>query len=724
MKLDTRQNTVQSGGVIGDNSDFSIAINAKMFRVLSDTMYQDKIGSMVRELSCNAMDAHIEAGKGDEAFTIHVPDSIEPWFSVKDEGIGMDDATLRKVYTTYGESTKDDSNDVVGAFGLGSKTPFAYTDQFTVTSVYEGVQRIYVAVMNDEGLPVLKLQAENETTDHNGLEVYVAVRDGDYDSFTSALKKQLRFFKVKPTLLNNRYGIEFDKLDETDEIVIDMDGIRVYSGNRYAPLRNGIWITQGGVGYPLDMGKMGDMDASVKEFADALQEKGAILEFEIGQIEVTASREGISYTEAVCKRIVSRLRDSAKVVCDEAMTKIRQENSIWIRVTLYNDQLDVVQKAIRNVDDYEKLFAGTETDRYHRMCVSVDALEALGFKAVYMEKYTSQPRGYSYRHTGGTVKLIRKTVTSSDTSYYDSIKLYPIVNLNVFIRDTNNKPMARLNHFAAENDYPKILVIEGVQGELDAKTIADIAKSLAMPVTSIRKLSELVAPKSESGGRSNDRRPRAFKYSLGANTYNSREWEAICDDIDDIGPAVYIQMDRHDISWSGNAKLVLEAAKNDKLGHTLIAVNRQTYSRIQKGKIGDDLITIEDAAKPLLAQIERVKPMFRALAKYNGFMAKVRQQSILQRLLDSGNMEGLKGIKAVKARQQQLDTRLEGYGFVQQFTQDDLQPIRVTGEEAAQARLTDIMDKYPMLKHLNGHGGSDDELTDAIEYIKLVEKRG
>ena len=89
MKIETTTGNVTSIGAIGASNNFSIAMNAKAFRLLSDTLYQDKIGSIVRELSCNALDAHVMAGKGDVPITIHVPDQFEPWLSFTDTGIGI-----------------------------------------------------------------------------------------------------------------------------------------------------------------------------------------------------------------------------------------------------------------------------------------------------------------------------------------------------------------------------------------------------------------------------------------------------------------------------------------------------------------------------------------------------------------------------------------------------------------------------------------------------------
>ena len=218
------------------------------------------------------------------------------------------------------------SHDQFGAFGLGSKTPFAYTDQFTVTSIFEGVKRIYIAVMNDDGLPILKLQHESDTTEHVGLEINVSVNDYDFQTFREKILAQLRFFKVKPTLTNNRHGVEFVDIDST-ETLIERNNVKVFTGDRDRPVR-GLWVVQGGVGYQLSVEKLGDMDDATKSFAKAISEKGAVITFDIGEVEVTASREGISYTVNTCKRIVKQLTETAETIAADTIAELRKMDSI------------------------------------------------------------------------------------------------------------------------------------------------------------------------------------------------------------------------------------------------------------------------------------------------------------------------------------------------------------------------------------------------------------
>ena len=94
MKLHTESKTVTRGGIQSE-STFTIKTTAKAFDILSSGLYTDPITAIIRELSCNAYDAHVAAGKPDIPFEIHIPTRLEPYFSVKDDGIGLSDEDIQ-----------------------------------------------------------------------------------------------------------------------------------------------------------------------------------------------------------------------------------------------------------------------------------------------------------------------------------------------------------------------------------------------------------------------------------------------------------------------------------------------------------------------------------------------------------------------------------------------------------------------------------------------------
>ena len=120
--------------------DFGISDDPAFFQILSSALYKDPMLAMVRETICNAWDAHIDSGRIDQPIVITLDDD---YLIIKDFGNGIPDAMIGPIYGVYGASTKKNDGRQTGGFGLGCKSPFAYTDHFEVTSCHAGTKTIY-----------------------------------------------------------------------------------------------------------------------------------------------------------------------------------------------------------------------------------------------------------------------------------------------------------------------------------------------------------------------------------------------------------------------------------------------------------------------------------------------------------------------------------------------------------------------------------------------------
>jgi glycosyltransferase involved in cell wall biosynthesis len=80
--------------------EFTIKSCSKAFKILSDKLYSDKIGAVVRELSTNAYDSHIEANNPN-SFDVHFPNMIEPYFYIRDYGTGISPENIISVLLCY-----------------------------------------------------------------------------------------------------------------------------------------------------------------------------------------------------------------------------------------------------------------------------------------------------------------------------------------------------------------------------------------------------------------------------------------------------------------------------------------------------------------------------------------------------------------------------------------------------------------------------------------------
>lgn len=94
-------------------------------------MYARPLDAALRETVSNALDAVMVVGKDADSVKIDL-DQHTGKFSVKDAGLGMTYDKLVYVYTQYGVSDKRNDGGSTGAFGLGAKSPLAYTNELTV----------------------------------------------------------------------------------------------------------------------------------------------------------------------------------------------------------------------------------------------------------------------------------------------------------------------------------------------------------------------------------------------------------------------------------------------------------------------------------------------------------------------------------------------------------------------------------------------------------------
>ena len=305
MKTQGECNKLEMGGVTGTSHTFTIQATAKAFKILSDGLYSDKVTAVIRELSCNAYDAHVANGNQEKPFEVHLPNNFEPFFKVGDFGPGLEEKDIYDLYTSYFQYTKMQSNEYIGALGLGSKSPFSYTDSFTVTSYFAGVKKVYSAYLTEEGMPtIVKMGEEESAGERTGLEVQFPVKQHDFYDFSYKAMVALRYFPVIPKITGKAISISQPKY------VLKGDGwaIRAEGGNARA--------VQGVVAYTVPA-----ISGRHEHLSALLNGSGVDLFFPIGELEVAASRETLSMNKITTANIITKLEK----VKAEMMAEIKKE---------------------------------------------------------------------------------------------------------------------------------------------------------------------------------------------------------------------------------------------------------------------------------------------------------------------------------------------------------------------------------------------------------------
>ncbi|EQA7786858.1 ATP-binding protein [Acinetobacter baumannii] len=192
MKLHTEHENLI--GNTSNMSSFGIAASAKAFQILSSGIYKHKILAVVRETVCNAYDAH-KMVNSNEKWQVKAPTELDPRFVVRDFGPGLSEDNILDIYTQYFVSTKNEDGEQIGGFGLGAKSPFSYTDTFTVTSYHNEMVRIYTAALkNGEPVLIKVYEGEFEEGDRTGIEVTVPVKSDDIQKFNHEIRHVLKVF--------------------------------------------------------------------------------------------------------------------------------------------------------------------------------------------------------------------------------------------------------------------------------------------------------------------------------------------------------------------------------------------------------------------------------------------------------------------------------------------------------------------------------------------------
>jgi hypothetical protein len=302
---------------------FSVANNAHVMKLLSDSLYRDKIAAPIRELSANAIDSHIAAGCPAKPFDVHLPNPNDDTFRIRDYGTGMSRQNMETLYTTYGVSDKTDNNDLVGCLGIGSKSPFAYTDSFTVTSYYNGIRYIYLAGKCADGIPTLNFVSANPTDEPNGMEISFAVKSYDFSNFSSKAQNIFTYFSVKPNVFGGLYPL---KLEQPDSI-LSGPGWKLF--NHSSPV-----LVMGGMVYPIESTYFSDKTTpnawyyKKNKYVELLT-AGLEVNVPIGSVDIDISREGLQYNPKTITYLKNISNTILQSIADVVGKKFSSCKNIW-----------------------------------------------------------------------------------------------------------------------------------------------------------------------------------------------------------------------------------------------------------------------------------------------------------------------------------------------------------------------------------------------------------
>ena len=520
MKVTVQKNDFHASQV-QQHGSYKVANSVFMQEMLSNKLYSDKIKAVIRELSTNAVDSHIKDGHN-EPFKVHLPTSTQPKFSIRDFGTGLSLDDLVNLYTIYGVSDKRERDDLAGCFGLGSKSPYAYTGMWTAISYFNGKKYIIVNSKDSNGRFCYDILDESDTTESNGLEISFDVAALDVAKFQEKAKEIYKWFSVKPDC---NYALEpkpIAKLKNNDWEIYSY-----YQGPRC--------VVMGNVNYPIESSHF---HKSKKATAVLINCSVCIyLNLDSG-VTIPPSREALEYTDNTINVITTKLEEIYDYIFKYAEDKIRQCKCLWdarveAKKFFTNGELYFIGAIIGNNLKYQGIEVGQKR-------ISEYNLKMQGFEVRY----------YSY----GSEK--RK----SDIDIGESTKIAII---------DSQAPFAAARRYSG-NVY--------LLNETDSYKIGKFAKFLGIPKSRFLKTSSF--PKLEKAAGQTVKRAKdvaqIIKYNNGSFQYN--------EDLDlNAERGYYVPIYRYQIDNGADG---IEASKIKGLAnkYKIVGVVRNRVARFEKHK--------------------------------------------------------------------------------------------------------------------------------------------
>lgn len=314
--------------VIGDVQQYKTSIDEKnldyIVTLLSSNLYSSPEKSFIRETVSNAWDSHVEAHTEDTPIIIDFKYQEYSYnISIRDFGTGLSPERFKEIYCNIGSSTKRDSNDYIGGFGLGRFAALSCSNTVHITSYYNGKKYYYLMIKEGNNINITLLNTI-DTDEKNGLEITIS-NINNISKYTKALDN-IKFFPniyVNLSNYNNNIITKHYKYFAASSVISESKVILL-----------------GNVLYPIDIDKIQDAN-----FISKLCYTGIVIKFNIGELEITPNRENIIYNSKTIDIINDRIAKAKEEIYDRIHTLEKKD---------YDDIFEYI-KAIYNTKHYDPI---------------------------------------------------------------------------------------------------------------------------------------------------------------------------------------------------------------------------------------------------------------------------------------------------------------------------------------------------------------------------------
>jgi hypothetical protein len=642
---------VSSGTLDSTQFGISMTDSAHLMEVLRDTLYTDKVMAVLREYGSNAWDAHRMVGKTDLPIKVTIPSGDNKFLVIRDFGPGISQDDMLRIFTQYGASSKRDSNAAVGMLGIGSKSGFSYAESFEVTSFHEGVKRSYVCAMDASNKGLLNLLHE-EPTEESGFEVRLAVKAADTGAFQQKATSLFQHFVPRPEI-NVALPAAKQGVGETK------------SGAMFSSEGNHWTAVMGCVPYRLNL-------LQVEGVPEFLKSTSGVLYFDIGEVQVSASREELKYSEKTKQAVISKL--------DAMLDEFGQ----WILNEVVNNP---------SMDDWQRRWLIVSAASL------VPSVKAIPTVADLMDRVITNDDTSPF--TAYTVNRARSKLVVHTCKKFHAERSHEFVIA------------ANIAHYVSDyRSAHHIVLVPRVEGA-DAQAFLKEKKLDGAPVKTMEQLkNEVVLDKKAKKHSYNVRTGRTF--ALFDNVYTEKNWRK--DDLPADSAFILVPLDRFRNERLANFSSWSAVATALGLSAPPVYGIRKSFLTEAVWKKFPNAVNLADwtgmirsvaRASPLIQEIMVLRAASSLLQVDRAtatFMVKPLQGHDLLPLFTAH----LRGQLALEAAVAAIDI----------FSEDDMKKIRDNNDK--------LISRYPLLPlimHGVRYGGFNVRAANVVDYIKMIDER-
>jgi hypothetical protein len=675
---------------------FGVKDLGMIFEILRSKLYSNPILAVCREITCNARDAHREAGRTEVPIVVHLPSGLEPDFVVQDFGTGISPDRVENIFVNYTASTKRDDNIQTGGWGIGSKTPFSVTDSFSVTTIYNGIKYFYSCYIDPTKVGKMALLSKIPTDERNGTTISIPVKPTDFNLFCQWTEQACRHWDVKPTITGGR-DIEWKSQNK----ILEGNKWAITSADYY---NRGAKLIIDGIEYPLEL------DA-LRKYADVKMmdscQGSFILYWGVGELSLSANREQIYLDKQTQEKIRQRFVEVQKELKINLEAKIAAFKNLWEANAFYRKELSQAF--------YDLRFLGTL--KWNGVDLSTMNYFNPGCPAYYYGKGR-----YSRKLGDQPDKISRQRINTIE--FKEHCALY--IN-DLPIKEPGPKHVkkafdddATLKHVYLICPTDKVTLDELNKtwhvDQMDAKMLSSITKASARSYT---------APSS---------RLIVFKFNTDYNCFNQVSYDNMDEDTNDK-IFCFFRKDTYGNTRTALIKDDKEIVSADTLTailkkHTnvsLYAVDKETDADRVKKEFSD-MTTLEDFIKEKVLDDNKdfILVKYASQRAYDIDHGLLCSAGEVEKLIDDKSSLFLKKVNLSKKLDQlrhddqSLLSLYEGInGDITNKIIDDF--VKDNPEYDIKKVNTDYTNKYPLLQHINTYGYGDFSKPVA-QYINMMDK--